>query len=79
MTDVATLKTRLLEAELALHKLSIGSLRETIMQTAANTSSQVTYTRASVADLELYIARLKSDLGIADGSFRGVRRPIHFT
>ena len=79
MTDVVTLKTRLLEAELALHKLATGSLRETIMQTAANTSSQVTYTRASMADLERYIARLKSEIGLADGSGRGLRRPIHFT
>lgn len=79
MTDVVTLKTRLLEAELALHKLATGSLRETVQQGAANTNSMVTYTRASLADLERYIARLKSEIGIADGSGSGVRRPIHFT
>lgn len=79
MTDLATLRTRLLEAELALHKLAIGSMRETVQQGAANTNSMVTYTRATVPDLERYIERLKAEIGIADGSGSGRRRPIHFT
>lgn len=79
MTDVATLKTRLLEAELAEHKLVCGSKVEQVQQTVGGVTSMVTYARTKLPDLRDYIGRLKAEIGMLSGSGQGVRRPIHYT
>lgn len=78
MTDLATLRTRLLEAELAEHRLSLGDKPEQVQQTVGGVTSMVTYTRANLPLLIAYIARLKAEIAMLS-SGRGIRRPIHFT
>ena len=79
MADIQTLTTRILEAELALHKLATGSKAEMVQQGAANTNSMVKYTPAQVPALKAYIAELKAERGMLDGSGYGVRHAIHTT
>ena len=78
MTELETLRAELSASQLALGKLVRGSLRETVMQTAANTSHQVTYTRTSVPALKEHIEYLRFQIGMLDGTGAGQRRPIHF-
>lgn len=76
MTDTATLQTRLLEAELAYHRLQTG-VAEVEVQ---HDNMQVKYTMASVDKLRLYIADLKAQLvaaGALDAAEAGRRRPIY--
>lgn len=74
--DTATLQARLLEAELAYHRLQIG-VAEVECQ---HDNLTVKYTMASVDKLRLYIADLKSQLvaaGTLDSTAIGRRRPMY--
>lgn len=70
MADLATLQTRLTEAESAYHRLMSGSLEESI----GLGDMQVRYTRAQASSLAGYIAQLKSDVAAAGGTSVGARR-----
>lgn len=69
MADLATLQTRLLEAELAYHRLMTGSAEEE----AQHDDMRVRYTRAEAGNLAAYIERLKSEIAAAGGN-AGTRR-----
>ena len=58
MTDTATLQARLAEAETARHKLMIGQIAATV----STDGDSVTYTRASLPNLERYIHELRLQL-----------------
>ncbi len=76
MADVTTLQTRLLEAELAYHKLMTGSASVSVQQD----DMQVTFNIASVDKLRTYIAELKSQLvaaGALDAAGAGRRKPLY--
>lgn len=75
MTDTTTLRTWLTQAESARHKLVTGSKVERLQH--GDTSTQ--FTPANLADLDSYIASLKSQLAGADAAPTQVRRPINFT
>lgn len=72
MTDLATLETRLAQAETALHLLVTGSQRQVV---DIDTGGRVAYTAANAADLRLYIAGLKNQIAKLKG-LPG-RRPIY--
>lgn len=75
-TDTATLQTRLLEAELAYHRLMTG-VAEVEVQ---HENMQVKYSMASADKLRLYIANLKSQLvsaGALDCADAGRRRAMY--
>lgn len=76
MPDIAQLQTWLTEAETARHKLLTGSLRQRV---SYNGQADVTFATTDIARLDAYIASLKSQIAVADGSGRGATRPIHFT
>ncbi|WP_297576215.1 gpW family head-tail joining protein [uncultured Deefgea sp.] len=63
MTDLSTLRLRLVEAENARHKLLTGSLRERINRTG----TEITYSRADIDKLERYISTLKGEIAVASG------------
>lgn len=76
MADVTTLQTRLLEAELAYHKLMTGAAHVSVQQD----DMQVTFNIASVDKLRTYIAELKSQLveaGAVDATASGRRKPLY--
>lgn len=75
MTDTTTLRTWLSEAYAARHKLVTGSQVERLQH--GDTSTQ--FTRATLSDLDAYIASLQSQLAGADAAPTQVRRPINFT
>lgn len=75
MTDLATLQAWLTEAETARHKLVTGSLRASV----GYNGQQVTFSKTQLADLDAYIASLKSQIAGIEGDARAVRRPIHLT
>jgi hypothetical protein len=70
MADLATLQTRLDEAESAYHRLMTGSLEESI----GLGDMQVRYTRSQAPMLAGYISQLKSDVAAAGGTSTGARR-----
>ena len=70
MADLATLQTRLLEAELAQHKLLTGSAAEEV----EHGDMRSRYTRADLGQLAAYIATLKSQIAAAGGASTGLRR-----
>lgn len=70
MADLATLQTRLLEAELAYHKLSTGSSAEEVQHGDMNTK----YTRADLGQLAAYIASLNSQIAALGGTRNGSPR-----
>jgi hypothetical protein len=70
MADLATLQTQLLEAQLALHKLAIGSKAEEVQHGDMRTR----YVKADMGALEDYIASLKSQISAAGGPVDGLRR-----
>ncbi|MEM9369547.1 MAG: gpW family head-tail joining protein [Pseudomonadota bacterium] len=59
MTDEATLRTRLAEAEGALHSLMVGSSAVSI----SHKGKSVTYRKTDEAKLRAYIFELKTLLG----------------
>lgn len=75
-TDTATLQTRLLEAELAYHRLMTGALEVEVQQD----DMQVKYGLASTDKLRAYIADLRSQLakaGALDAADAGRRRAMY--
>lgn len=70
MADLTTLQGRLLEAELALHKLQTGAQEMQI----EHGDMRVAYTKADVAALRGYIDDLKSQIIAAGGTVEGLRR-----
>lgn len=60
----ATLQQWLLEAQTALHQLSVGGKPEAVAYTQGAANKSVTFTRANIADLQQHIAALKAQLGI---------------
>jgi hypothetical protein len=72
MADLATLQTRLLEAELAYHKLLTGSAEEEV----EHGDMRVRYTNSVTAMTTLtgYIEDLKSQIAALGGATTGTRR-----
>jgi len=70
MADLATIQTRLTEAETAYHRLQIGSQEESI----GLGDMQVRYTKANADQLAAYIAGLKTEIAAAGGTVSGLRR-----
>lgn len=72
MTDLATLKTRLAEAEEALHRLQMSD-REVKVSTIGKA---VEYGQTDATKLETYIAKLRSEIDRLSGRSRG---PIYLS
>lgn len=70
--DINQLKTFLLEAQLALHKLMTGT-KEVTVEFGQN--RRTTYQEVSIPQLRAYIAQLESQIAVAEGG-RG-RGPIY--
>lgn len=64
MADLATLQSRLTEAEEALHKLATGERVVTI----GHAEGTLTYTQATIGELQAYITQLRSDIAAAGPS-----------
>jgi hypothetical protein len=75
MPDLATLETRLSEAETAYHRLMTGSLEESV----GKGDAQVRYTRADAPTLVSYISQLRSDIAAAGGISGSRRRALTVT
>lgn len=69
MTDPATLRQRLVEAEAALHRLSIGAHVASLRDAGGR---QVNYTPGDEGRLRAYITSLQSQLGVG-GRARAAR------
>lgn len=65
ITNVEVLKTRLVEAEEAYHKLMIG---EKEVSVSVGSFGSTTYNQASRTALESYISSLKSQIAAAEGT-----------
>ena len=65
ITNVEILKTRLVEAEEAYHKLMIG---EKEVSVSVGSFGSTTYNQASRTALESYISSLKSQIAAAEGT-----------
>ncbi|MCL5745016.1 MAG: gpW family protein [Acidobacteria bacterium] len=74
MADLDTLRTRLTEAETALHRLQTGSAVEEI---AAPDGSRTRFMPTDAARLEAYIGSLTQQIERASRGFP--RGPIYFT
>lgn len=74
MATLATLQTRLTEAEDALHQLLIGTREVTIEFGAGR---KVSYNQANIAELRSYIARLEDQIAVLQGTGAG-RKPVRF-
>lgn len=67
------LTERLLEAEIALHRLLIGKATVSLSHgDSAGNSRSYQYSTANIAQLRSYITELKSQLGLSTGR----RRPV---
>lgn len=75
MPDTSTLRTWLDQAYTARHKLVTGSQVEQLQ----HGDESLRFTPAKLADLDSYIASLKSQLAGIDSSSSQVRRPINLT
>ena len=71
ITNIEVLKTRLVEAEEAYHKLMIG---EKEVSVSVGSFGSTTYNQASRTALESYISSLKAQIAAAKGSPIGRRR-----
>lgn len=69
--DIATLRTRLTEAEEAYHKLMIG---EKEVSVSVGNFGSTTYNQTTKSALEGYISSLKSQIAQAEG--KSIRRRI---
>lgn len=67
MTDLATLQTRLTEAEEAHHQLMMGAKEVTV---SVGGYGSTTYAQASADKLEQYIERLKAQISRIEGKPR---------
>lgn len=65
ITNIEVLKTRLVEAEEAYHKLMIG---EKEVSVSVGSFGSTTYNQASRTALESYISSLKSQIAAAEGT-----------
>ncbi len=70
MADLATLQTRLAEAESAFHKLVIGGQAVEIQ----HGDMRKRYTPGEAGELASYIDRLKSEIELLGGTVAGLRR-----
>lgn len=70
MADLATLQTRLLEAELAYHKLATGSKQVEVQHGDMKTK----YSEADLGKLQAYINQLKAEIAQLGGAGSGLRR-----
>lgn len=75
MTDCATLRTWLLEAELALHKLQTGTAEQTI---SFGSGKSVVYNIANLDKLKAYVESLQNQVKACDGQAPCKRGPIRF-
>lgn len=75
MTDCATKRLWLAEAQLALHKLMTGTSEQTV---TFGSGKSVTYTAASIDKLKDYIADLQNQVDACDGKTPCKRGPIRF-
>lgn len=66
MTEIATLRQRLNEAEEAYHKLAMGQ-SVVMLNYSIDGSNQRQFNQASLPALETYIARLKVEISRASG------------
>lgn len=75
MADLITLQGRLLEAELALHRLMTGTAEVQVH----HDDMSVTYQQTSVEKLRAYIVELKREVVAAGGQVDGYRprRPLY--
>lgn len=71
ITNIEILKTRLVEAEEAYHKLMIG---EKEVSVSVGSFGSTTYNQASRTALESYISSLKSQIAAAEGTPTCCRR-----
>jgi hypothetical protein len=70
--ECATARTRLAEADEALHNLRMGVKAVRVR----SGEHEVEYTPATEARLERYVQRLRALVALCDGSCRSVRRVI---
>lgn len=75
MSDLATLQTRLTEAESAYHRLMTGSLEESI----SFNGRSVGYKPSDAPKLQSYISDLKSQIAALTGTTSARRRAIAVT
>ncbi|KZZ75087.1 gpW family protein [Aestuariirhabdus sp. Z084] len=59
MSDLSTLRQRLVEAESALHRLMIGELEVTV---SVGGYGATTYAQSDINKLNAYIAKLKTEI-----------------
>lgn len=70
MADLATLQSRLADAEAAYHSLAIGALAVEVQ----HSDMRQRYTEANRGELAAYIASLKAQIVAAGGSVTGYTR-----
>lgn len=75
MTDCATKRLWLAEAQLALHRLLTGTSEQTV---TFGSGKSVTYTSASIDKLRAYIGDLENQVAECDGLTPCKRGPIRF-
>lgn len=75
MSDLATLQTRLAEAEAAYHRLMTGSLEESV----SFNGRSVGYKPTEAPKLQSYIADLKNQIAALSGATSARRRAITVT
>ncbi len=76
MAELATLQTWKLEAELALHKLSMGEAKVQLTFSSLGETSSVTFSSANVEQLRIHLTDLKTQIARLTGE--AVRGPIYF-
>jgi len=72
MSDLTILRQRLIEAELALHRLSIGKSVVSI----SDGERKLTYTAATIGQLHAYIDDLKRQIAALENPVSSRRGPI---
>ena len=72
MATCADLQTRLIEAELALHRLLTGAQTQQVQYG----EKRVAYTQASIAELQRYVSTLRSQVAACTGAPMARRRVI---
>jgi hypothetical protein len=80
MTDIATLQSRLTEAENALHQINLG---QNVAEIWHGNNERMRFNNANVAQLRAYIAELKGQLAAlgvqVSGNGRRIRaRRVYF-
>jgi septal ring factor EnvC (AmiA/AmiB activator) len=70
MADLATLQTRLTEAEAAYHQLALGTKEVEV----EHGDMRMKYTQATMEKLAAYIADLRAQIAALGGTLTGQRR-----